>query len=59
MELLIIGCGLAGISAAIEGAKRGYGITLISPYPPERAQSVMKDYVSRKYLPSLKNYLGI
>jgi succinate dehydrogenase / fumarate reductase flavoprotein subunit len=41
MELLIIGCGLAGLSAAIEGAKRGYGITLISPYPPERAQSVM------------------
>jgi len=41
MELLIIGCGLAGLSAAIEGASRGYGITLISPYSPERAQSVM------------------
>jgi len=41
MEILIIGCGISGLSAAIEAAESGDHVTLVSPYPSERAQSVM------------------
>ena len=40
-HILIIGAGLSGISCAIELAKNGIKSTLVSPYPSERAQSVM------------------
>ena len=40
-HVLIIGSGLSGLSCAIELAKKGIYTTLVSPYPSERAQSVM------------------
>ena len=40
-HVLIIGSGLSGLSCAIELAERGIRSTLVSPYPSERAQSVM------------------
>ena len=40
-HVLIIGSGLAGLSCAIELAQKGIRSTLVSPYPSERAQSVM------------------
>ena len=40
-QVLIIGSGLSGLSCAIELAQSGINCTLVSPYPSERAQSVM------------------
>lgn len=40
-HVLIIGSGLSGLSCAINLAKNGIRSTLVSPYPSERAQSVM------------------
>ena len=40
-EVLIIGSGLSGLSCAITLAEQGVKCTLVSPYPSERAQSVM------------------
>lgn len=40
-HVLIIGSGLSGLSCAIELAGLGIHSTLVSPYPSERAQSVM------------------
>ena len=40
-HILIIGSGLSGLSCAIELAEQGIRSTLVSPYPSERAQSVM------------------
>ena len=40
-HVLIIGSGLSGLSCAIELAENGIRSTLVSPYPSERAQSVM------------------
>ena len=40
-HVLIIGSGLSGLSSAIHLAKIGICSTLVSPYPSERAQSVM------------------
>ena len=40
-HVLIIGSGLSGLSCAIELAENGVRSTLVSPYPSERAQSVM------------------
>lgn len=40
-HVLIIGSGLSGLSCAIELAESGIRSTLVSPYPSERAQSVM------------------
>lgn len=40
-HVLIIGSGLSGLSCAIELAQKGITSTLVSPYPSERAQSVM------------------
>ena len=40
-HVLIIGSGLSGLSCAIHLAQRGIRSTLVSPYPSERAQSVM------------------
>lgn len=40
-HVLIIGSGLSGLSCAIELAENGVKSTLVSPYPSERAQSVM------------------
>ena len=40
-QILIIGCGLSGLSCAIELAQQGIHSMLVSPYPSERAQSVM------------------
>ena len=39
--IIIIGSGLAGLSAALEAAKIGARALLVSSYPSERAQSVM------------------
>ncbi|MCR5544333.1 MAG: FAD-binding protein [Eubacterium sp.] len=40
-KVLIIGCGVSGLSSAISLAEKGIKSVLISPFPPERAQSVM------------------
>ena len=40
-KVLVIGSGLSGLSCAINLAKKGINCTLVSPYPSERAQSVM------------------
>ena len=40
-HILIIGSGLSGLSCAIHLAEDGISSTLVSPYPSERAQSVM------------------
>ena len=40
-EVLIIGSGLSGLSCAVLLAEKGINSTLVSPYPSERAQSVM------------------
>ena len=40
-HVLIIGSGISGLTCAIEVAGKGIRSTLVSPYPSERAQSVM------------------
>ena len=40
-KVLIIGSGIAGMSCAVRCAGHGLHVVLISPYPSERAQSVM------------------
>ena len=40
-HVLIIGSGLSGLSCAVALAEKGVRSTLVSPYPSERAQSVM------------------
>ena len=40
-HVLVIGSGLSGLSCAIRLAEIGISSTLVSPYPSERAQSVM------------------
>lgn len=40
-RILIIGCGLAGLSAAVKSAQSGNEVIMISPAPSERTQSVM------------------
>ena len=40
-HVLVVGSGLSGLSCAIELAESGISSTLVSPYPSERAQSVM------------------
>ena len=40
-HVLIIGSGLSGLSCALELAGKGIHSSLVSPYPSERAQSVM------------------
>ncbi len=42
-RVIIIGAGLAGLSAAMELAKQNIGSELISPLPSERAQSVLAE----------------
>lgn len=40
-EILVIGCGLAGMSAAVRAAEMGQHVTMVAPQPSERVQSVM------------------
>ncbi len=40
-EVLIIGSGISGMSCAVRCAEQGVHCTLVSPFPSERAQSVM------------------
>lgn len=40
-EVLVIGSGVAGMSCAVRCAEHGLRVTLVSPFPSERAQSVM------------------
>ena len=40
-KVLIVGSGIAGLSCAIECAERGMEVTMVSPFPSERAQSVL------------------
>ena len=40
-NVLIIGSGISGLSTAITLAENGINCTIVSPYPSERAQSVM------------------
>lgn len=40
-HVLVVGSGLSGLSCAIHLAESGISSTLVSPYPSERAQSVM------------------
>ena len=41
--IIIIGAGLAGLSAALQAAENGYNVKLVSSLPSERAQSVMAE----------------
>lgn len=41
MKVLIIGSGISGLAAAIASADMDNQVVLVSPYPSERAQSVM------------------
>ena len=38
---IVIGCGISGLTCAVKLAEKGVRVTLVSPYPSERAQSVM------------------
>lgn len=40
-DVLIIGSGISGMACAVRCAARGVRVTLVSPYPSERSQSVM------------------
>ena len=40
-NVIIIGSGIAGMSCAVRCAEHGLHVMLVSPYPSERAQSVM------------------
>ncbi len=40
-KVLIIGSGIAGLSCAISCAEKNMEVTLVSPFPSERAQSVL------------------
>ena len=40
-DIIIIGSGISGLSAALHGAKQGMRVTLIAPFISERSQSVM------------------
>ena len=40
-KVLIIGSGIAGLSCAISCAEKGIEVTLVSPFPSERSQSVL------------------
>ena len=40
-KVLVIGSGIAGMSAAISCAEKGMEVIMVSPFPSERAQSVM------------------
>ena len=40
-QVLVIGSGIAGMSAAITCAENGVKVIMVSPFPSERAQSVM------------------
>ena len=40
-KVLIIGSGIAGLSAAICCAQKGMEVTIVSPFPSERSQSVL------------------
>lgn len=39
-KIVIIGAGLAGLSAALQTSENGNKVVLVSAYPSERAQSV-------------------
>ena len=41
--IIIIGAGLAGLSAALQAMENGCDVKLVSPFPSERAQSVMAE----------------
>ena len=41
--IIIIGAGLAGLSAALQAAENGCNVKLVSSLPSERAQSVMAE----------------
>ena len=40
-RVLIIGSGISGMACAVRCAERGIHVTLASPFPSERSQSVM------------------
>jgi len=40
-EVLIIGSGISGMMCAVRCAEKGMYVTLVSPFPSERSQSVM------------------
>ena len=40
-HVLVIGSGVAGLSCAVSCAQRGMQVTLVSPFPSERSQSVL------------------
>ena len=40
-QVLIIGSGISGMACAVRCARQGVHVTLISPFPSERSQSVM------------------
>lgn len=40
-HVLVIGSGIAGLSCAVSCAQKGMQVTLVSPFPSERSQSVL------------------
>ena len=51
-RVLIIGSGIAGLSCAVSCAEKNMDVTLVSPFPSERAQSVLAAGVSLSWLPA-------
>ena len=47
--IIIIGAGLAGLSAALQAAENGCNVKLVSSLPSERAQSVMAVQIDKHY----------
>lgn len=41
MRVIIVGSGIAGLTAAIKAAELGCSVVMASPYVPERSQSIM------------------
>ena len=40
-SIIVIGSGIAGMSCAVNSARKGIHVLLVSPFPSERSQSVM------------------
>lgn len=41
MKVIVVGCGLAGLSSAINAVGAGFDVTMVTTLPPARAQSIL------------------
>lgn len=58
-NMIIVGAGLAGLSAALQAVKEGCSVKLISSLPSERAQSVMAEVIPREKMTVHRNITKI